>query len=115
MSARVIVAASITVPLDGKALDADGIVRDVRAISGTQVFTRKRSPSPAIKDVASNHWSRLARSQLGWEKLGVNEDLPATFAAVCGSAPRTRTRRSCVSCRLIHRASQMCFLLIRFQ
>jgi chromate reductase, NAD(P)H dehydrogenase (quinone) len=28
MSARVIVAASITIPLDGKALDADGIVRD---------------------------------------------------------------------------------------
>jgi chromate reductase len=28
MSARVIVAASITIPLDGRALDADGIVRD---------------------------------------------------------------------------------------
>jgi NAD(P)H-dependent FMN reductase len=65
MSARVIVAASITIPLDGKALDADGIVRDaglsaalgssLEALAGAlpscQVIDRGLAESPPVNGV----------------------------------------------------------------
>lgn len=47
MSARVIVAASVTVPLDGKALDADGIVRDA------ELSTALRSALEALALIVS--------------------------------------------------------------
>ena len=60
MSARVIIAASVTIPLDGRALDADGIVRDAElsttlrsALAALASATREGHPEPIETGSAS--------------------------------------------------------------